>query len=387
MKLNTKRSKLPLSKSNPAALLSVFGNEKLLPMWVADMDFEIAKPIQKALKKRITHSGFGYEYKPDSFFIAQKKWYQKKYQLNLQKEQIVYAPSITSSLAIIIEKYSKEKEGIIIQPPVFMEFKSVIRKLQRRIITNPLKLEGNNYKIDFKDLEKKAQLENNKIMILCNPHNPVGRVWKKEELDKIVSICKENNILLVSDEIHKDIILFDHQFTSLLHYTKKWHKIIVCTSEAKTFNLCSITDAMIIIPDDEIRNSITSILKKYNLGSTNALNRIALETAYKKGDKWLKELLKTIENNVKIIENTLLDSDIKLIKPEGTYLVWLDFRDCFPDTKEMFNYLTKHTKIAMNAGHWFGREGALFMRINIATSPKKVKKAIQKIVTVTKMYS
>jgi len=379
MKLDQKLDVLPLTKSNPIALNNLFGSSDMIPMWVADMDFEIAKPIQNALISRIANSGFAYEYKPTSFFLAQKNWYKKRYNLELIKEQVLYSPSITSTIAIAIENFTSEKEGIIIQPPVFMEFKSVIRKTKRRIIKNPLKLVKNQYKIDFDNLEELAKSENNKVLILCNPHNPVGRVWKKEELERIVTICKEQNILLISDEVHKDIMLFDSQFTSVLNYVNKWDKMLVCTSEAKTFNLCGISDSMAIIPNENIRNSIVSTFTKYNLGRTNALTRIALETAYTMGNEWLDQLLKTIEGNVNSIEKELVNTSIKLIKPEGTYQVWLDFREVFQDTKEMFSYLTAKSEIAMNAGHWFGKEGALFMRMNIATSNEKVVKSIKSI--------
>lgn len=195
MEIDKKLKELPLSKSNPKTLLSLFGESDLRPMWVADMEFAIAKPIQEALIRRISNSGFGYEYKPESFFLAQKEWYAKQYQVELNREHILYSPSITTTISIVIETFTSENNGIIIQPPVFMEFKDVIRKTKRRIIKNPLKLVDDHYKIDFEDLEKKAKEENNKILILCNPHNPVGRVWTKEELERIIAICEENNLL------------------------------------------------------------------------------------------------------------------------------------------------------------------------------------------------
>ena len=382
MKIDKKIKSLPLTKTNPKTLESLFGQSDITPMWVADMDFDIAEPIQIALKERITNSGFAYEYKPESFFKAQKDWYQKQYQLDLKKEHIVFSPTITTTIAVIIDNFTNESDGIIIQPPVFMEFRDVIRKTKRKIVKNALKLVDDHYEIDFSDLEEKASLENNKIFILCNPHNPVGRVWTKKELEKIVSICKRNDVILISDEIHKDIVLFDNKFTSVLSFAEEWNKMVVCTSQAKTFNLPGILDAMAIMPEESIRNSVKETFQKYNLGRTNALSRVALETAYKEGDTWLKELIATIEENVQIIEKELRtnNSKIKFIKPEGTYQVWLDFREIFTDTKEMFNSITKNSGIGMNAGHWFGREGALFMRMNIATSPEKVKKGILSII-------
>ena len=382
MKLDKKLAHLPLTKTNPSTLTSLFGKEDIIPMWVADMEFEIDASIQKALMVRISNSGFGYEYKPESFFEAQKKWYKDHYQLSLDQEHTFYSPSITTSIAIIIENFSSEKDGIIIQPPVFMEFKDVIRTTKRKIIKNALKIVNGHYEIDFEDLENKAQNENNRILILCNPHNPVGRVWNKEELKKIVSICKENNILLISDEIHKDIILFDNQFNSLYQFVNEWNKIIVCTSEAKTFNIPAISDSMVIVENEELRKIIKQTFKKYNLGRTNALTRITWETAYEKGEAWLKALILTIESNVRLIDMELKKSNSKigLIQPEGTYQVWLDFREIFTDTKVMFHQVTERSGIGINAGHWFGREGALFMRMNIATSKEKVQYAIRQII-------
>ncbi|MCH7974138.1 MAG: putative C-S lyase [Bacteroidetes bacterium] len=379
MKIDNKLSKLPLTKSKPSTLESLFGKTKIEPFWVADMEFEIAKPIQESLVQRISDSSFGYEYKPNSFFNAQKNWYQRNYGIELNKNHIIYSPSITTTISVLIENLTSESNGIIIQPPVFMEFRDVIRNTKRRIIKNPLKLISNQYQIDFQDLEEKAKLENNKILIICNPHNPVGRVWTTEELKQIVRICKEYDLLLISDEIHKDIILFDNQFTSALKYINEYEKIVVCTSEAKTFNLCGISDSMAIIPNEDVKNSISGTFKKYNLGRTNALTRVAMESAYNQGQSWLKEVINTVEENINSIERELENSNIELIKPEGTYQVWLDFRKVYKDTKEMFSHLTENSGIGLNAGHWFGREGALFMRMNIATSNEKVTDAIKKI--------
>jgi len=379
MEIDKKLKELPLTKSNPNTLESLFGKTDIEPMWVADMEFEIANPIQESLIQRISNSGFGYEYKPDSFFNAQKNWYRKNYGIELNKNHIIYSPSITTTISVLIESFTSESNGIITQPPVFMEFRDVIKNTKRRITKNPLKLIGNQYQIDFQDLEEKAKLENNKILIICNPHNPVGRVWTKEELQQIVRICKENDLLLISDEIHKDIILFDNQFTSAIQFISDYEKIVVCTSEAKTFNLCGIADSMAIIPNEYIKKTVSSTFKKYNLGRTNALTRVALESAYNNGQSWLKEVINTIEKNIQSIERELENSKIELIKPEGTYQVWLDFRKVYKDTKEMFIHLTEKSGIGLNAGHWFGREGALFMRMNIATSNEKVTDAIKKI--------
>ena len=312
MKIDKKLNELPLSKMNPNSLESLFGERDIQAMWMADSEFEIAQPIQEALIKRIAGSGFGYEYKPESFFIARQVWYKNHYGVDLIKEQTFFSPSIPATITIAIENMTEEGAGIIIQPPVWSKFREIIRRTKRKIQKNPLKLVNDKYEIDFENLAKMAKLENNKVFILCNPHNPVGRVWTKEELDKIVTICKENDLLLLSDEIHKDIILFNNQFTSLLSYANSRMKLIICTSEAKTFNFCGISDSIAIIPNKEIRESIEGTLKKYYLGRTNALTRVALETAYLEGEEWLKELSTTVEKNVLIIEEELIKSNSKI---------------------------------------------------------------------------
>ena len=382
MKLDTKLKELPLVKTKPASLDHLFGGQDLQSMWVADSDFQIAAPIQQALIERITDAGFGYEYKPDSLFEAQRTWYKRQYDVDLVPEYILYSPSIPTTLTFAMEELTAPGDGIIIQPPVWNDFRNIIRRTKRKVDKNLLKLLDSRYEIDFEDLEEKASAPNNKALIICNPHNPVGRVWTKSELIQIIDICQRYNLLLISDEIHKDITLFGHSFTSMLHYAKEWDKLVVCTSEAKSFNLPGIMDSLAIIPNDNIRKTVSDTLKKYHLGRTNALTRVALETAYRQGEAWLSELRQIIEENVSIIEEELhhAKSSIKLIRPEGTFQVWLDFRAIFSDTKLMFKQVTQNSQVALNAGHWYGREGALFMRMNIATSAEQVRQGIQKVI-------
>lgn len=384
MRTDSKVAELPLTRTNPDALTSLFGRQDITPMWIADMEFEVAKPIQDALIKRISDSGFGYEYKPESYYTSQRAWYKERYDIEIQKDEVLYSPSITSTIAVVLENCTSENDGIIIQPPVFMEFRSVIRHTKRKVVKNPLKYDGvGRYEIDFDDLEEKAKLESNKVLILCNPHNPVGRVWKKEELERVVAICKTYNLLLISDEIHKDIMLFGNTFTSVLHFRDILDDLVVCTSEAKTFNLCGISDSMAIVPNVDLKSAIVKTLKRYNLGRTNALTRVALEAAYKYGRPWLEDLLSVIEENVRSIEEAVDGTRIRLVRPEGTYQVWLDFRHLYKDSKVMFKHVTENSGVGMNAGHWFGREGALFMRMNIATSNDKVVNAIGQVCKAT----
>ena len=382
MKLDKKLKQLPLVKTKPTSLDHLFGEQDLQAMWVADSDFQIAAPIQQALMERITDAGFGYEYKPASLFEAQRAWYKKHYGVNLVHEELLYSPSIPTTLTFVMEELTAPGDGIIIQPPVWNDFRNIIRRTKRKVEKNVLRLAASRYEIDFEDLEEKASAPANKALIICNPHNPVGRVWTRAELSRIVDICRRHDLLLISDEIHKDVVLFGHSFTSMLHYANKWDKLVICTSEAKSFNLPGILDSLAIIPNESLRKTIVDTLKKYHLGRTNALSRVALETAYRQGEAWLLELRKIIEDNVLIIEEELhhARSPIKLIKPEGTFQVWLDFRAIFSDTKIMFKQVTQNSKVALNAGHWYGREGALFMRMNIATTGEQVRQGIRKVI-------
>lgn len=382
MKLDKKLQELPLVKTKPTSLDHLFGEHDLQTMWVADSDFQIAAPIQQALIERIRDAGFGYEYKPTSLFEAQRAWYQKQYGVNLVQDQILFSPSIPTTLTFVMEELTSPGDGIIIQPPVWNDFRNIIRRTKRKVEKNLLQLVEGRYEINFEDLEEKASASHNKAFIICNPHNPVGRVWTKAELSRIIDICRRHDLLLISDEIHKDVILFGHSFTSLLHYADEWNKLVVCTSEAKSFNLPGILDSLAIIPNENLRKILADTLKKYHLGRTNALSRVALETAYQEGEAWLLELRKIIEQNVSIIEEELhhAKSSIKLIKPEGTFQVWLDFRAIFNNSKVMFKQVTQNSKVALNAGHWYGREGALFMRMNIATTGERVRQGIRKVI-------
>lgn len=382
MKLDQKLAQLPLSKSKPAALESLFGAQDLQAMWVADSEFQVADAIQTALIERVTGSGYGYEYKPDSFFEAQRHWYKKINDIELNPDHVLYTPSIPTTITMAVDMLTVEGDGIIIQPPVWPKFRGIIDKTSRKLIKNPLKIVENRYEIDFEDLASKASNSNNKMLILCNPHNPVGRVWTPSELRQVLDICKKYDLTLISDEIHKDIVLFGNHFTSLLGFDAAFHKLIVCTSEAKTFNLPAILDSMAIVPDDDLRQTIKDMNDRYHLGRTNALSRVALEAAYQHGEEWLMELRQTVEENISIIEQSIeaADSCIQLIRPEGTFQAWLDFRGCFEDTKEMLEVVTQKSKVALNAGHWFGKEGALFMRMSIATSKERVKLALERII-------
>ena len=295
LKLDEKLTSLPFSKSSPEILKSIFGEKELSPRWIADLDFSLAEPLQKILIDRIKNSGFGYEYKDNSFLKAQEDWYQRRYEIDLKKHQRFFSPTIMTSLAIIIENFTNPEDGVIIQTPVYPEFKKVIGLQGREAVKNPLVLKQNGYEIDFDDLREKANEAKNKILLLCSPHNPVGRSWHFDELEKVVNICRENNLLLISDEIHRDIMLFKNRFISICSFSEHFQNFFMLASEAKTFNLCSICDSLIVTPNEKIGEKVKRTLNKYQLGRTNGLTRAVLQGIYEMDDAWTHALIEVVE--------------------------------------------------------------------------------------------
>jgi len=250
------RNEYPTLKWSKSFLEEYFGNGNAVPMSVADMDMKAPPAVIEALQERVSHGIYGYEYRPDSFSDALIAWYQNRYGWTIDREHIESSPSILSAIAILINQHSEEGDGIIIQPPVFFEFRMVIRSNHRKVVKNPLKLVDGRYQIDFDDLEQKASDPNNKMLILCSPHNPVGRVWTAAELKRVDEICQRHGVFVIADEIHGDFALPPHQFVPYLSIATG-NQAAACISPAKTFNISGMVDALTIIPDEEHRPSVS----------------------------------------------------------------------------------------------------------------------------------
>ena len=372
----------PTQKWNPADLRQFFGGEDVLPFWIADMDFPAPTAVLEALRKRVDHGIFGYEYKKDSYFAAITGWYKTRHGWNLQREQIQFGPGVLSSLAILISQHSEEGEGVIAQPPVFFEFKQVIRKNGRKLIKNPLILENGRYRMDFADLEAKAADPRNKLLILCNPHNPIGRVWTREELAQVDEICRRHHVRVIADEIHGDIVYPPHQYTPFASLSDAAaDNAFILFSPAKTFNLAGMIDGMAAIANEADRRLYDQFVDRYQVNRNNVFTAVAVETAYREGGPWLDELLAYLHQNVAFIGQFLAENapQVKLIEPEGAYLVWLDFRELGLDVKALQKFLAQEAGLALNAGHWFGREGAGFARMNIAVPRQLLEEAMGRL--------
>ena len=384
------RNQYPTMKWSKTFLAEHFGNENAIPMSVADMDVKAPPAVIKHLEERVAHGIYGYESKPESYFTALQSWYQNRYGWKINQEEIEPAPSILNAVSVLISQHSKEGEGVILQTPVFFEFRMVIKTNKRRMVKNPLKFIDGQYQIDFDDLEKKTSDPKNKVLILCNPHNPVGRVWTEIELKQIADICERHDVFVIADEIHGDFAFPPHQYIPYLNiYEKAAQNGAACISPAKTFNIAGMVDAIAVIPNEKHRHQFHEFAHRYQINKVNVFASVATEAAYKDGAKWLDALLVYIQGNVDLIRGFLEKNHIgvSLIEPEGTFLVWLDFRELGLDAKELGAFLGKEAGIALAPGYWFGREGAGFARMTIACPRERVQEALDNLNKVIKKLS
>ena len=363
-------------------LETTFGVQDVLPMWVADMEFKSPKPVIEAIKKAAEHGIYGYTSRPDSYYQAIIDWIEKKHHWKVKKDWLAYGPGVVPALSFIIRAFTQPGDKVIVQPPVYYPFFRAIENNGCYIVNNPLKVESNKYVMDFEDLEKKIDDPRIKILILCSPHNPVGRVWQKEELSRLGEICLEHNIIVVSDEIHADILFKGYKHIPFASISKEFaQNSITCTAPSKTFNLAGLQTSTIIIPNKKYYGIYNNMLNSLALNENNYFGLIALEAAYRYGEEWLNQLLFYLNENLEFLIEYFKERipKIKVIKPEGTYLVWLDCRQLGFNAKSLNNFMLKKAKVALDDGNWFGKEGERFMRINIACPRSFLEKGLNRI--------
>jgi len=346
----------------------LFGDRDVLPMWVADMDFLAPPPIIDALRKRADLGIYGYPMRPPSHYEPFIDWVERHHDWKVKRAWLTYSPGVVTSLSIMILAWSQPGDKVLVQPPVYYPFFRIIEHNGRRIAGNPLKLEKGRYVMDFDHLEKIAD-KDAKLMILCSPANPVGRVWEREEIQRVGDFCLKNNITLISDEIHSDLVYpgFRHIPTATVSEDLAL-KTVTCMGPSKTFNLAGLKSSVIIIPDDALRTLYNKMLRNLSIEMDNVFGQAAFETAYRYGEDWLRELLeylhKNLEFTIQYFEKRI--PKIKVIRPEGTYLVWLDCQALGLDEKKLKDFMTKRAKVGLDDGPIFGRGGQGFQRLNIA---------------------
>ncbi len=361
-------------------LLQKFGSENIIPMWVADMDFKSPKEIIEALNKRAKEGFYGYTYNQKEIYDSIYKWQEKRYGWKIKKGSISLANGVVSSIAFIIQAFTKEKDEIIIQTPVYHPFARVIKENGRKVSANSLNLKNGRYEIDFKDFEKRAKKA--KAFILCNPHNPTGRVFSKEELLKLGQICLENSVLIISDEIHSDFVYDGAKHIPIASLSKKLSKqTITLNAASKSFNVAGLMTSYVICEDKKLEAKLKSYLKKFELCDNNIFGTLALKTAYTECEYWMDEVVEYLQKNrdfaIEFIKDELPLLDV--VKPEATYLLWIDFRKLGLKPNELEKFLVTKAKLGLNNGIIFGKEGAGFARLNFATQRDVLETALNNL--------
>lgn len=360
----------------------IFGNPNVLPMWVADMDIATPPFIIERLQKRLQHPILGYTLQDNEYNHAIAWWLQKRFGWKIETEWLSYCPGIVAGLNHAVQAYTNTGDKILIQTPVYHPFAHAVKQNGRELVTNPLVLENGKYHIDFEDFEAKLS-QGVKLFILCSPHNPVGRVWTKEELLKMANLCLKHNALIVADEIHADLVFHPNVHTPLATLsTEIADKTITFGSASKTFNIAGLATAWIAISNSQL-------LKRYNLQAQrngtwhgNIFGFEATKAAYSpQGEEWLNELLNYFTHNTQVVKDFIKSElpKVKLIEPEGTYLLWLDFRAYNLSNDELKDILVSKAGIGFNAGEMFGDNGSGFQRMNIACPSQTVELALAKL--------
>lgn len=356
--------------------------EDVLPMWIADMEFRSPQPVIEAIKKANEHGIYGYTSRPLSYYQAIIDWMEKRHNWKIKKDWIAYSPGVVPALSLIIRAFCQPGDKVIVQPPVYYPFFRVIENNGCHIVNNSLKLSNKKYFMDYDDLERKVDDSRVRLLILCSPHNPVGRVWQKEELIILGEICLEHNIIVVSDEIHADILFKGYRHLPFASISPAFaHNSITCTAPSKTFNLAGLQTSTIIIPNKKYYKIYENILDSLALDENNFFGLVALEAAYRYGEEWLEQLLSYLNENLEFLMKYLKERipKIKVIKPEGTYLVWLDCRQLGFNGKDLNNFMIKKARVALDDGYWFGTGGEGFMRINIACPRSFLEEGLKRI--------
>ena len=356
-----------------------FGTSDVQPLWVADMDFAAPEAVTRALIARATHPIYGYTLPPEGVYAALIDWMKTRHAWAIQREWIVLVPGVVPSLNAVAMALTEPDEGVIVQPPVYFPFFSAATKTGRRLVQNPLKLDNSRYSIDFEHLEQCAQEA--KLLLLCSPHNPVGRVWQPEELKRVLDIAHRHDLTILADEIHADLIYPEYRHHALATLTDDVTNIVTAIAPSKTFNIPGLGLSALIIPDPARRAKINKVLDMVHMTAGNPFSLVAFEAAYREGAPWLESLMaylqQTRDEVTDYIEKEL--PKIRLIQPEGTYLIWLDCREFGMDDAELKRFMIHEAGLGLSPGVAFGMGGSGFMRMNIGAPRSLVMEALGKL--------
>ena len=361
-----------------------FGDEHLLPLWVADMDFEAPSCVKQALKEYVDFGVFGYYQIPNRYYEAFINWEKTYHDYDVKKEWIRFAPGVVPAFNWLIHILTNEQDGVLITPPVYYPFKDAVVNNNRTLVESPLMRLEDHYELDYEDFERKIKEQNVKLFIFCTPHNPVGRVWKKEEIVKVLDICKKYGVYVIADEIHQDIIMDGYQKVTAAATGNYDEIMVTLTAATKTFNLAGCQNSIVVIPNESLRKRYDDYLTRLRITGGNAFGYIAVQSAYEGGRKWLDEVLNIIEENYHLMKSILEEKLPKVWIPklEGTYLMWIDL-GAYVSADEIESVIQKDCGLAVDYGSWFGGEAyGTFIRVNLATEKENIRLAAEKIAEV-----
>lgn len=361
-------------------LNEVFGTDDLLPMWVADMDFKTPDFIVNAVKERCNHEVFGYTFAPEHYKMAVLNWMQKHYHIETKWKNNHFIPGIVQGIAFVLQAFTNPGDNVLITTPVYPPFINVPHRSGRRFVSSSLKTVDGRFTFDFADLEEKAKLC--KVMILASPHNPGGTVWTKEELQQVATICKRHNVLVIADEIHADLTLPGHKHTSFTTVSDEaLHNSITFIAPSKTFNMAGLASSICYVPDPDIKKQFFGFLDANELSLGTLFAYVAADAAFSKGEDWLQQLLSYLQGNIDFTEDYLKTNlpQITMMKPQASFLLWMDFRALGLPHKELVDFLITQAKVGLNSGIDYGPDGEGFMRMNIGTPRANIEEALRRI--------
>ncbi len=363
--------------------------EQELPMWVADMDFQTAPEIQKAIRERAAHGVFGYSIVPEEWYQAYMGWWERRHHFSMEKEWLVFCTGVVPAISSMVRKLTTAGENVLVQTPVYNIFFNSIVNNGRNIAESPLQYDGNTYQMDFEDLERKLSNPQTTLMILCNPHNPVGRIWSREELEQVGELCRKYHVTVISDEIHCDLTSPDQEYIPFASVSENCKNTsITCMAPTKAFNLAGLQTAAVAVPSPNLRHKVWRGLNTDEVAEPNSFAVEAAVAAFTKGEAWLDALREYIHENKNFVENFLKKEDlhIRLVPSQATYLLWLDCQEMQGCAAEFTQYLREYTGLYLSDGQQYGESGCSFIRMNIACPKSRLEDGLKRLAEGVRSY-
>ncbi len=368
----------------------MFGRHDVTPLWIADLDFAVCPDITAALRHRLEHPVLGYSAAPDSYWESIIEWQRKRHGFDIRRDEICFIPGVVKGIGLAINYFSAKGDKIVIQPPVYHPFRMVIEGNERIVVENPLVFDGENYSMDLEGLAEVIRREKPKMMILCNPHNPIGIQWDKETLAEVGRLCREAGMVVVSDEIHGDLMLEGRRHIPFVDSSEDSREVAVTLgAPSKTFNIPGLVSSWMVVKSPELRKGFYHWLEVNEFNAPVLVSSIGAEAAYRHGEEWLDEMLGYVQENIDFVEQYVEDNIpmVKSVRPQASFLVWLDFTALGLSQQQLMDLLVNEAHVALNDGSMFGRQGVGFMRLNVGTPRSVLKDALDHIASAVKVLT